>query len=117
MLLRDRGARINDDSGLQFGTTALVAAASQGNEQVVKLLLDLGADVNTVGCRSGTALAAAASQGNEQIVNLLLGLGADINIVCDGSNYDTVLAAAAYGGNEKGYISTSYPELCLTISF
>ncbi|ORY09452.1 hypothetical protein BCR34DRAFT_516475, partial [Clohesyomyces aquaticus] len=55
------------------------AALVKGNEQVVKLLLDKGADVNAQGGRYGNALQAALVKGNEQVVKLLLDKGADVN--------------------------------------
>jgi ankyrin repeat protein len=47
-------------------------ASGRGNEQMVKLLLDNGTDVNTQGGLYGTALRAASNGGHEQIVKLLL---------------------------------------------
>ncbi|KAF8430347.1 hypothetical protein EV426DRAFT_581116 [Tirmania nivea] len=69
------------------------------NERIVTLLLDRGADVNTVGGTYGTALGVAAYIENERIVTLLLGRGADVNTV--GGTYGTALGAAAYQGNER----------------
>jgi ankyrin repeat protein len=51
-----------------------------GHEQVVKLLLDKGADVNAQGGRYGNALYAASLGGHEQVVKLLLDKGADTNV-------------------------------------
>ena len=60
---------------------------------IVELLLDRGADVNTVGGRYGTALTAAASVCDIKTVKLLLDRGADVNTV--GGRYGTALTAAA----------------------
>ena len=59
------------------------------------MLLDRGANINTVGGPYGTALAAAACGTNLGIVRLLLDRGADINMVA--GKYGTALAAAALG--------------------
>jgi ankyrin repeat protein len=51
---------------------ALQAASEGGDEQIVKLLLDQGADVNAQGGCYGNALQAASARGHEQIIKLLL---------------------------------------------
>ncbi|KAK4220982.1 ankyrin repeat-containing domain protein, partial [Podospora fimiseda] len=58
---------------------ALQAASSEGHQEIVKLLLDKGADVNAQGGFYGNALQAASSEGHQQIVKLLLDKGADVN--------------------------------------
>ncbi|KAH7073704.1 ankyrin repeat-containing domain protein [Paraphoma chrysanthemicola] len=80
-LLIDRGDDVNETSGLYGAAygTALQAAASEGNEEVVLLLLANGADID--GCSSfhGSALQASSKHGHEQIVSVLLDNGADVN--------------------------------------
>jgi ankyrin repeat protein len=58
---------------------AIQAASIEGHEQIVKLLLNQGADVNAQGGLFGNALQAALEGGHEQIVKLLLNRGADVN--------------------------------------
>jgi ankyrin repeat protein len=59
---------------------ALIAAAAQGRKQVVKLLVESGADVNAeVNATSGSALLAAVSHGNPEVLELLLDAKADPN--------------------------------------
>jgi ankyrin repeat protein len=72
--------------------SALQAAAENGSEQVVQLLLDAGADVNIIGGYFGSALQAAAANGGEQVVRLLLDAGADVNSV--GGPYGSPLQEA-----------------------
>jgi ankyrin repeat protein len=60
--------------------TALASAADAGDEQRVRQLIDLGADVNAkVGLAYGSPLLAACCRGNERIVELIITHGADIN--------------------------------------
>ncbi|KAE9389679.1 ankyrin [Gymnopus androsaceus JB14] len=73
---------------------ALQAAASNGNQAIVQLLLANGADVNAQGGLYTNALYAAASKGNEAIVQLLLTNGADVNAQAD--NYGNALHEALY---------------------
>ncbi len=54
-------------------------AAWNGNEQVVKLLLDRGADVNSTEDYGCTPLHRAAMMGHLSIVKMLVEYGADIN--------------------------------------
>ncbi|KAL6814616.1 hypothetical protein V8C40DRAFT_107231 [Trichoderma camerunense] len=69
-----RGASVYSDSG----KTALLCAASQGHEAMVRLLLENGADVTASDNAGRTALSLAASNGHEAVVKLLLDNGADI---------------------------------------
>ncbi|KAK7050660.1 ANK-REP-region domain-containing protein [Favolaschia claudopus] len=74
-------------------------SASQGEQtEIVKMMLDAGADMNIVGGEYGTALQAATHFGFEPIVKMLLNAGADTNIVS--SKYDTALQSATRQGFE-----------------
>ena len=65
---------------------------------VVRILLEKGADVNTVAGDYGTALQAASLGGNEMVVRILLEKGADANAVA--GHYGTALQIASLGGNK-----------------
>ncbi|PZD29497.1 vegetative incompatibility protein HET-E-1 [Pyrenophora tritici-repentis] len=71
----------------------------RGHEQVVKTLLDKGADVNAQGGRFGNALQAASYGGYEQVVKALLDNGADVN--AQGGDYNNALQAASVRGHEQ----------------
>ncbi|KAB5536158.1 hypothetical protein GE09DRAFT_1176634 [Coniochaeta sp. 2T2.1] len=97
-----------DTQGGLYGT-ALQAASAEGHNDIVEMLLDMGADVNAQGGRYGTALQAAAAEGykemaastegHKEIVEILLGRDASVNT--QGGRYRTALqAASAYGHKE-----------------
>ncbi|KFZ24911.1 hypothetical protein V502_00588 [Pseudogymnoascus sp. VKM F-4520 (FW-2644)] len=73
--------------------------ADGGHEQVVKLLLNKGADVNAQGGYHGNALQAASVGGHEQVVKLLLNKGSDVN--AQGGYHGNALQAASVGGHEQ----------------
>ena len=66
--------RATTGTGLHM-SNALQAASWKGNRDVVKLLLENGAEVNAQGGEYGSALQAASVKGNEDIVRLLLERG------------------------------------------
>jgi ankyrin repeat protein len=66
--------RANVNAPGSCGRTPLYMACDSGRVDVVKLLLDKGADANASG-----ALSSAACQGHVELVKLLLDKGADVN--------------------------------------
>ena len=81
--------------------TRVVATELRAKERkyLASLLLDRGANINTVDDVYGTALAAAASRVGTSVVQVLLDRGAGINIVA--GKYGTALAAAALWGRTE----------------
>ena len=61
------------------GLTALDQAAGYGNTEMVQMLLDLGADVNTRNRSQMTPLHTAAIMRHHDVAQLLLAKGADVN--------------------------------------
>lgn len=66
------GASVNKDVG---GETPLLAAAFEGRTEVIKLLLELGADVSAVNNQGNTALHAAAYKSRHQAAQILINSG------------------------------------------
>ncbi|KAK7445072.1 hypothetical protein VKT23_014934 [Stygiomarasmius scandens] len=88
------GVNVNMKDG--FGTTPLQDAAYDGEEDIIKLLIEKGADVNAEGGEYRTALQAAAYCGQLGAVKLLIAEGADVNTKA--GREGTALEAAAHEG-------------------
>ncbi|KAJ6579069.1 ankyrin repeat domain-containing protein [Mycena vulgaris] len=77
---------------------ALYGASYHGHMQMVQLLLDNSADLNTQGGACGNALQAASLNGHELVVQLLINKGADVN--AQGGVYGNAVQAASLNGHE-----------------
>jgi ankyrin repeat protein len=112
LLSKDNAAYLNwirihnpdrSGQGFQIGIvlekipTPLYYATLFGLEEVVRLLVDKGANVNAQGGYFGNPLYAASHEGHEAVVRLLLDKGADIN--AQGKLYSNAL----YAASNKGY--------------
>jgi DNA-binding CsgD family transcriptional regulator len=98
--LLQRGTPVNGAD--KYGTTPLYKAAVQGETEIVRMLLEAGADPDreSRGEDEGRPLCAAASWGRTDIVRLLLEHGADPNAVeSQGQGRMTALAWAKHGGH------------------
>ncbi|KAK6320480.1 hypothetical protein J4Q44_G00095870 [Coregonus suidteri] len=82
----------------QAGQTGLMLAVSHGRQEMVRALLDCGADVNVQDDEGSTALMCASEHGRAEIVSLLLDQpGCDISIVDnDGSNALSIALEASH---------------------
>ncbi|KAI9893551.1 MAG: hypothetical protein M1814_006347 [Vezdaea aestivalis] len=76
----------------------LIAASIKNHKEIVKLLLENGADIHAKGNYGETALHEAASRGHEAIIKLLLENGADIHAKSDYG--ETALHKATSRGHE-----------------
>ncbi|CUS14793.1 unnamed protein product, partial [Tuber aestivum] len=94
LLLKNR--RVMVDSCDLNRRTALGVAAESGNEKIVELLLDAGADVDWVDECGLTPLLVASGEGHDRIVQLLLYNDANINWADHGGR-TSLHIAAAYG--------------------
>jgi len=79
-ILLDHGAEI-DVQTTDHGETPLMKAALCGREDVVRLLLERGADITKADKTSCTPLHFAAQSGNTEAIRLLLNRGADTETV------------------------------------
>jgi ankyrin repeat protein len=79
------------------GFSPLILACYKGNNNVAKILIENGSDLN-VSSTMGTALMAAVVKGNDEIVKILLDKNADINAT--DSNGTTALMYAVQFQNE-----------------
>lgn len=70
---------INLDKRDALGNTPLFYASQKGARDIVKLLVENGADVNLANNHSSTPLHIVSQSGNKEIVAVLLENGADIN--------------------------------------
>jgi len=93
-LLVTSGAQVDN---LPYHYTPLAYAAYQGNDRVVRYLIERGAQVNASAADGGTyvntPLMMAAIQGHEAIARLLLRAGADADIRVYGGHTASELAA------------------------
>ncbi|XP_033643957.1 ankyrin repeat domain-containing protein 17-like isoform X1 [Asterias rubens] len=86
-----------EDRGSKGDCTPLMEAASAGHVDIVKLLIDYGADVNAQSSAGNTPLMYACSGGHEEAVKVLLDTAA--NIEDHNENGHTPLMEAASSGH------------------
>jgi ankyrin repeat protein len=108
-LLLEAGANVNYDRMFDNRSkyipsrgTALEAACGNGDQELTRLLIDAGAEINapcTGICGGKTAFQAAAAQGHLGIVQLLLDARVDVNAPAAELSGRTALQAAAEYGN------------------
>lgn len=95
-LLATRQIDLNE--GILSGhKSALMVAAKYGRTEMVSLLLDYGADIDTSDANNETALIYAAENGHAEVISLLIEKGANINV--DNLNGYTVLTFKVIEGN------------------
>lgn len=99
----------HDEYGPDVGFTALRAAAQENEVETVKLLCEMGANVNVEG--DDTPLYCAAAQGHLEVVKILIDYGADVNkalkytgttplqIACNWEQYDVAKYLLEHGAD------------------
>ncbi|UKZ91839.1 uncharacterized protein TrAFT101_006809 [Trichoderma asperellum] len=108
-LLLDRGANVNELAGQDDYPLQAAIAQRDPNVELIKYLLNLGADPNAQGRRFGTALQAACNSASlinkkefAEVIKLLIDQGADVSI--QGGEYGTALQAACGNCHVPNYI-------------
>ena len=98
--------------------TPLMEAAFDGNEEAVRLLLKMGANVKATGSGQNNALHWAAVNGNVNVANLLIASNVDVNARSDKGETPLDIAKRnrhelfvtylrAYGGKNSGELSVT----------
>ena len=64
---------------LESGSSVLMMAAAKGNNEIVKMLIDSGADIHSLDSKQDTVLMVASINGHNDIVATLLQSGVNIN--------------------------------------
>jgi len=96
-LLLHPGVITNLEAKNNDGCTALFLAAHYGNKEIVKRLVDAGADLKAVDSNGATGLIIAASNGQANIVEMLMELD-DVDLEAKNNDgYAAFLVAAAHG--------------------
>lgn len=97
-ILLDKGAGINTHSN-EFKESALTLACYKGHLEMVKFLLEAGADHEHKTDEMHTALMEASMDGHVEVARLLLDHGAQVNMPAD--SFESPLTLAACGGHVK----------------
>jgi len=98
-LLLARGAEVNHTNRDGGGLGPLDWAVSSDNTELVKLLLEHGADARAKSKHGETALHSAASRGDTEIAAMLIERGADVNAEISGGT--TPLHQGSWNGHEE----------------
>ena len=89
-----------DKSYGRYGTTPVMYAAGEGRYDVVKCLIDNGADVNQKNFANRTLLHFASEGGNLKVVELLLDTNESVQIDEEDNGHRTSLMLAAVKGHD-----------------
>ncbi|MBP2681125.1 MAG: uncharacterized protein H6Q78_988, partial [Candidatus Krumholzibacteriota bacterium] len=97
-ILESNTGALNEKDDGQFRELPLHIAATTGNVEIARLLLDAGADIDAGDADNSTALGVAAMRRHAEMVDLLIARGADVNR--RDRKADCPLSFAAYGRDE-----------------
>ena len=94
--LLGKGVDVNGKYSWRSRSTALHKAAEWGHEDIARILIDNGAEVNAGNACKGTPLHVAAGNGRKDVAGILIGSGAEVN-AGDDDKYTPLHLAAANG--------------------
>lgn len=109
-----KGASANAEGGSFY--KPLTAATASGNEKLIRLVIDAGADIN--GHRGGwyeSPLNVAARKGLKRIINLFLDLGMDVNESSGPREAKTGRSLIQFGTYTDGIAGTPLQCACRTL--
>ena len=92
----DFGQYGTSEDGKDLSEASLHTASKEGDTDVVKLLLERGADINSLGRSINSPLMAAASEGKADVVRLLIERGAKVDLR-DREGWTALILASRYG--------------------
>ncbi|MBN2072161.1 MAG: ankyrin repeat domain-containing protein [Candidatus Krumholzibacteriota bacterium] len=98
-ILRNVPEAVNERADNTFRELPIHFAATVGNIEIARILLDAGADVDAGDSDNSTALGIAAMRKHHEMVRFLLEQGADVNH--RDRKADTPLSFACYRGNDE----------------
>ncbi len=98
-----------DDANMRLedGRTALMMAAKLGSSEIVRKLLNAGADINDRNFNGGTALMYSAIRGDQETLTLLLENGAEVNLDAK-FGWTALMVAAAKGHTDQVSVLLEY---------
>lgn len=97
----------------EYINTSLLLASVHGNTETVQVLLDNGADINSITVRGGTALmwAAGSNENPSDTVRVLLRAGAEVNTRAENGRTALMDAAAVGNGDITEILLTAGAEV------
>jgi uncharacterized protein len=95
--------RLPANANAKGGLTALMVATREGSLEIMKMLLDGGADINQQSGNGSTALLVAVQNGDAAAAKLLLERGADVNIA-NGKGWTPLYLAVKARTRERGTV-------------
>jgi len=109
----------------ETGVTALMYAAAGGSLEILKLLVDHGANVNHLHSNDASALFEAATAGKVEVTKYLLEIDSNIELI-DKDGVTTLMSAASVGHSEicfifacmlKSYVVSNILQLLLLLIY
>src|SRR4030043_337340 len=87
-----------EQKGITYSRESFLNEAKTGNEEIIKLFIKAGIDINAKDKNGITALGFASAHGNVELARLLIEKGADVNIK-DNNGITALLYLALHNGD------------------